>query len=582
MKQTKKRAAPRLQFSAEERAAPNLQKQIDRAEKAADKRDAAQIKLLTTKWTRAMTANTAGQRPSALHFEADTPKSTGRPLHAASSVSSTIRRQIELNNEDENVGVTAALQSGQAGESALELGERAYHAHKLKPYRTLEKAEVRLDRANVRVLEAQQRYEHPQLSSNPVSRWQQKRAIRRQYAVIKAGRHTAGAQQTARGAAQAVEDGASAIRKAVTTPRSKRHVLLFTMLGAMLLFAINSLSACMPIAESIVNSFVIGTYPAEEADVLAAERAYAQMERDLQNELDHYDTVHPGYDEYIIHAQEIWHDPYALIAIVSAYHGGEEWTIDSAMPTLERYFALQYILTQEITTETRWQTETRTGQRLVTDPVTGQQHTETYTYDVQVPYAYSICNVRLENKILSHLPVYSMSREKMGLYALYMSTLGNMPDLFAGHPHASQLKEPTLYDIPEEVLAADTRFAAMIEEANKYVGFPYVWGGDDPSTSFDCSGFVSYVFTQSGFCNTGRLGATGLHGICRDISSDEARPGDLVFFEGTMGADVGGITHVGIYVGDNMMLHCGNPIGYADLTGTYWQQHFYGFGRVPE
>lgn len=583
MKQTKKRAAPRLQFSKEERAAPNLQRHIVQAEKAADKRDTAQKKLLTKKWTSTITEDSAVQRHAVLRFEEKTPKPPEKLRHAVSnSITSELHRQIGQNNEDENTGVEAVLQGERAGEAVLRQGEDAYHTYRMHPYRTLQKAEARLDRANVRALEAKQRYEHPQFSSNPVSRRQQKRAIRKQYAAIKAGMHTAGTQQTARGAAQAVDNGTTTVRKAVTALRPKHSAFLFVMLGAMLMFVMNSISACMPVAENIMNAFVISTYPAEEEDVLAAERVYAQMERDLQDELDHYEAFHPGFDEYIINAQDIWHDPYALIAIISAYHGGEEWTIDSAMPTLKRYFDLQYILTQEVTTQTRWRTETRTGQRLVTDPVTGESHWENYTYEEDVAYSYTICNVKLENKDLSHLPIYTMSREKVGLYALYMSTLGNMPDLFAGNAYASELKDPMLYDIPEDVLAADARFAAMIEEANKYIGFPYVWGGDSPETSFDCSGFVSYVFTQSGYCNTGRLGATGLHGICREISSDEVRPGDLVFFEGTMGADVGGITHVGIFVGDNKMIHCGSPIGYADLTRAYWQQHFYGYGRVPE
>lgn len=325
----------------------------------------------------------------------------------------------------------------------------------------------------------------------------------------------------------------------------------------------------------------MGTYPAEEADVLAAERAYCEMEKELEDELDHYEARHPGCDEYNVKAQEIWHDPYALCAIISAYLGGEEWTIDSAYPVMERYFKLQYVLTEKITTETRYRTEQRVGQQLVTDPKTGAQRWESYTYEIEVPYIYRICDVKLENKNLSHQPVYSMSREKMGLYALYMSTLGNMPDLFAGKPHASQLKDPLLYDVPEEYKQADPQFGKLIEEAEKYLGFPYVWGGSSPDTSFDCSGFVSYVFTNSGVYNTGRLGATGLYGICQKITADEARPGDLIFFEGTMGEDVGGITHVGLYVGDNMMIHCGNPITYADLTRSYWQQHFYGFGRIP-
>lgn len=248
---------------------------------------------------------------------------------------------------------------------------------------------------------------------------------------------------------------------------------------------------------------------------------------------------------------------------------------------IEKYFDLQYIVTQTVSTETRYRTEARTGTRIVTDPVTGRQYTETYTCDVQVPYAHNICNVKLENKNLSHLPVVSMSHHAMGMYALYMASHGNMEGIFSGNPYAVPLRDPTLYDIPQETLDADPSFAALMEEATKYIGYPYVWGGASPETSFDCSGFVSYVFTTSGVCNTGRLGAKGLRSLCRTVPDDQVQPGDVVFFEGTMGEDVAGITHCGIYVGNGMMLHCGNPIGYADLSDAYWQTHFHSFGRVP-
>ena len=248
---------------------------------------------------------------------------------------------------------------------------------------------------------------------------------------------------------------------------------------------------------------------------------------------------------------------------------------------IEKYFALQYVVTQTVSTETRYRTETRIGTQIVTDPETGQQRTETYTYDVQVPYAYTICEVRLENKNLSHLPVVSMSHHTMGMYALYMASHGNMEGIFSGNPYAVPLRDPTLYDIPQETLDADPAFATLMEEACKYIGYPYVWGGASPETSFDCSGFVSYVFTNSGVYNTGRLGAKGLHSLCSRVSQDEVKPGDIVFFEGTMGEDVEGITHCGIYVGNHTMLHCGNPIGFADLEDAYWQTHFHSFGRIP-
>ena len=303
-----------------------------------------------------------------------------------------------------------------------------------------------------------------------------------------------------------------------------------------------------------------------------AEQAYLAKEKALKDEMDHYERYHPGYDEYHVDADEIWHDPYVLIAIISAYFDGQDWTVDTAMPVIEKYFKLQYIVTETVTTETRYRTETQ--QQI--DPDTGK----TVSVQVSVPYTYYICNVTLENKNLSHLPVVSMSRHGLGMYALYMSTHGNMEGIFSGK-YATPLKDPMIYDIPQETLDADPTFATLMEEATKYIGYPYVWGGDSPETSFDCSGFVSYVFTNSGVYNIGRLGATGLYNMCRKVSVEDAKPGDIVFFEGTMGDDVDGITHCGIYVGNNMMIHCGSPIGYADLTDSYWRQHIVGFGRCP-
>ena len=482
----------------------------------------------------------AGSKAYRLRFETEKPKPPSMLRHtesaadALSDVLADAVLPVDETEEEENVGVQAVRTGRQGAESSV----------------------------------------------RRMSKQRQKKQIQRQYAAAQSGRQAEGI--TVQGAGEAVFAPVQRTeRKIEGFIRKNRGKLVILLLAVMMTYMLSSLSGCMPIAQSLLESLVIGTYPAEEDDLIAAERAYCEMEDALQDELDRYGEIHPGYDEVQVEQMEIWHDPYALCAIISAYLGGEEWTIDSAYPVMERYFKLQYVLTEKITTETRYRTEQRVGQQLVTDPKTGAQRWESYTYEVEVPYTYRICDVKLENKNLSHQPVYSMSREKMGLYALYMSTLGNMPDLFAGKPHASQLKDPLLYDVPEEYKQADPQFGKLIEEAEKYLGFPYVWGGSSPDTSFDCSGFVSYVFTNSGVYNTGRLGATGLYGICQKITADEARPGDLIFFEGTMGEDVGGITHVGLYVGDNMMIHCGNPITYADLTRSYWQQHFYGFGRIP-
>lgn len=621
---TNKRDSPRLQFSKEELANPKLARKAEKAEQAAERYDHARKKLQTHRLK--LTAQEVQQEQKTLRQdEVGTPvkpsgkgpapvpsgkektQAAGEAVHAAApkgrkkiglrfeeteakppsrlrhpvqrpiqSAHDQLHRQLAKANEDDNVAASAALQGDELGTSALQMGEHAYHAHKLRPFRKAQKAEQRLDKANLRYLTARQRAENPQAASNPLSRWQQKRAIRKEYAALKAAGR---AGQTAAG--KAVRRTGNVTGRMAEVFQSHPSSLLILLLCAMLLILMGGLQSCTPLAQSVLESLVIGTYPATEDDVRAAERVYAEMERALQDEMDHYEQVHPGYDEYHVDADEIWHDPYVLIAIISAYFDGQEWTLDSAYPVIEKYFALQYVVTQTVSTETRYRTETRTGTQIVTDPETGQQRTETYTYDVQVPYAYTICEVRLENKNLSHLPVVSMSHHTMGMYALYMASHGNMEGIFSGNPHAVPLRDPTLYDIPQETLDADPAFATLMEEACKYIGYPYVWGGASPETSFDCSGFVSYVFTNSGVYNTGRLGAKGLHSLCSRVSQDEVKPGDIVFFEDTMGEDVEGITHCGIYVGNHTMLHCGNPIGFADLEDAYWQTHFHSFGRIP-
>ena len=548
----------------------------------------ALVSSVTQATAEAVDASSPHSRKKKIHlrFEETEAKPPSRLRHPVQrpmeSAHDQLHQQLAEANEDDNAAVSAVLQGDRLSTSALQMGEHAYHAHKLRPYRQAQNAERALDEANIRYLEAKHRGENPKFTSNPFSRWQQKRAIRKEYAAMKAAGNAVGdAGKSAAATSKAVRGAGDVAGRMAEVFQSHPSPLLIILLCAMLLILMGSLQSCTPLAQSVLESLIIGTYPATEDDVRAAERAYTAKERELQDEMDRYEQYHPGYDEYHVDADEIWHDPYVLIAIISACFDGQEWTLDTAYPVIEKYFDLQYVVTQTVSTETRYRTEARTGTRIVTDPVTGQQHTETYTYDVQVPYAHNICNVKLENKNLSHLPVVSMSHHTMGMYALYMASHGNMEGIFSGNPYAVPLRDPTLYDIPQETLDAAPSFAALMEEAIKYIGYPYVWGGASPETSFDCSGFVSYVFTTSGVCNTGRLGAKGLRSLCRTVPDDQAQPGDIVFFEGTMGEDVAGITHCGIYVGNGMMLHCGNPIGYADLSDAYWQTHFHSFGRVP-
>ena len=528
----------------------------------------------------------ADAKKKAARLRFDEPQA-GKPSMLSHTVKKTVRtagdqlhRQVAKSNEDENVAVEAVLRADTTMDTALQMGDHAYHARSMRHAKQAEKTKRQFHTESIRTLETRQRAEDPTFSSNPISRWQQRRAIRSEYAKAKREGAKKGAQQTAKGAEKAAEKVGDAASAAVETVRKHPTVLIILALGAMLMIVMSSLQSCTPLAQSVLESIVIGTYPAEEDDVRAAERAYLAKERTLKDEMDHYERYHPGYDEYHVEADEIWHNPYVLIAIISAYYDGQDWDIDSAYPVIEKYFKLQYVVSETISTETRYRTETVTDTRTVIDPDTGRSRTETYTHEADVPYTYRICNVTLTNNDLSHLPVLSMSHHTMGMYALYMATHGNMEGIFSG-PHATPLKDPMLYDIPQETLDADPRFAQLMEEANKYVGYPYVWGGASPETSFDCSGFVSYVFTNSGVYNTGRLGAKGLRSLCRDVPVDQVQPGDIVFFAGTMGEGVDGITHCGIYVGNNMMIHCGSPLGYADLNDSYWRQHFHSFGRVP-
>ena len=578
---------PRLQFSDEDRASPELQKPIRRAEKAAGKADAAQARIpkKTVKKKETVTDPATGKKTVHLRFEEmDQKKPPSRLTHAvrdapANTVTGRIHQSIRESEQD-NVGVESAHKSEEAAETAGRLVREGYRSHKLKPYRDAAKAEHRLEKANVDFLYQKSLQENPQLASNPFSRWQQKQAIKKQYAAARRSGQAAGT------AANAAETAASGAKKAAEQTKKAgeffwRHrrgfgiAIAFLLILAMLL---NSLSSCSMLFQSTTSALASTTYPSRDEDMLGAEAAYAELEADLQYELDHYETLHPGYDEYHYDLDEIIHDPYVLVSLLTAYYEGE-WTLSQVRGVLADLFDRQYTLTETVEVEIRYRTETRTGTRTSVDPETGEVTTEDYEYEVEVPYEYFICTVTLENFDLSHLPVYLLTEDQLGLYAGYMATFGNRPDLFpqGEYPGVAGRQPFTDYDIPPEALA-DEQFAAMIAEAEKYLGFPYVWGGSNPTTSFDCSGFVSWVINHSGW-NVGRLTANGLLNISTPVSSVNAKPGDLIFFQGTY--NTSGASHVGIYVGGGMMIHCGDPISYASINTSYWQSHFYTFARLP-
>ena len=567
---------PRLQFTDAERADPELEKPIRKAEKAADRADRADAKIpkKTVRKKERVVDPSTGKVTTRLKFEEiDKKKPPSKLAHAVrdapgNTVLAAAHREIGK-DEDDNVGIQSAHKLEETAETGGRMAQSAYRSHKLKPYRKAAVAEHRLEKANVNALYHKNLRENPQLASNPLSRLRQKQAIKKQYAAAKRAGQTAGtagktAGNTARAAKTAAQKGGQA---AGFLWRHKKGSLIVIALFLIVCLLLNSLSSCSVLLQGGLSGLAGSTYPAKDSDMLGAEDAYAEMEADLQYELDHYESLHSGYDEYHYDLDEIKHDPYVLVSILTAYHQGE-WTLDEVRGTLAMLFEKQYILTERVEVETRYRTETDTW----TDEE-GNSHTDTY----EVPYDYYICYVTLENFDLSHVPVYIMDEEQLSLYAVYMSTLGNRPDLFAGHPNAAGREDYLDYDVPPEALEDET-FAAMLQEAEKYPGFPYVWGGSSPSTSFDCSGFVSWVINHSGW-DVGRLGAQGLCDICTPVSAANARPGDLIFFKGTY--DTPGVSHCGIYVGNSMMIHCGDPISYANINSSYWQSHFYTFGRLP-
>ena len=565
---------PRLQFSDADLAEPKLEKPIKRVKKAAAKADKAQAKIpkkTVVKKERGFDPATGKVKTQLRFEEVDKKKPPSKLTHAvqdapANLILSQVHREVRQ-SEDDNVGVEAAHKMEQTVESGGRLVQSAHRAHQLKPYRAAIRAERKLEQANLDALQKKAEIDSP--TSNPVSKWQQKQAIKKQYAAAK---HNQAAQTTAKVAENTAKTAKKAAEKAEEVGKyvweHRRGFAIAAAILLMLAFLLNGLSSCSVIMDGVGSGIAASTYPSQDADMLGAEAQYCEMEAELQRYLDTYESTH-DYDEYHFDLDTIEHDPYVLISIITALHQGE-WTLDEVQGTLQMLFDRQYILTEDVVVETRYRTETDTW----TD-ADGNTHTDTY----QVPYDYYICTVTLENFNLSHVPVYIMSEEQLGMYATYMATLGNRPDLFPGSGYIGKYVEGsyTDYDIPPEALD-DEVFAAIIKEAEKYLGYPYVWGGSSPSTSFDCSGFVSWVINHSGW-DVGRLGAQGLCNICTPVSSANVKPGDLVFFTGTY--DTPGVSHVGIYVGNNMMIHCGDPISYANLNSSYWKSHFYRYGRLP-
>ena len=521
------------------------------------------------------------QEVKAKKNEAASGKKDGKPKKpgnlAADAISAKAHQSVRNADQDNNSGVEAAHFSEGSAEGAARAGSRFKYGRKLRQYKKLERLEKKADKDAVDSIFAERMKSDPQAGSNFFSRWRQKQAIKKEYAAAKAG--AAAAENTAAGTAKAAQGTASMTEKAFQFVQSHSHIIIgIAAVGLLVLVIAGSVSSCSVLINGGGNVVLGTSYTAEDEDLKGVETDYTKLEDKLRKQIDRIETDHPGYDEYRYNLAEIGHNPYELASLLTVEF--ENYTRSQVQARLQSIFEAQYELKLEEKVEIRTRKETRVGYRY--NPITGTGHT--YTYQVTVQYEYKILNVTLLNRGVDYVARNSgLTDDQLQRYEVTLECRGNRDDLFAGIAFATpdgagSSGEYQDYDIPGEALT-DEKFRKMITEAEKYLGYPYVWGGSSPSTSFDCSGFVSWVINHCGNgWNVGRQTANGLMGKCDIIPKSEAKPGDLIFFQKTY--NTSGASHVGIYVGNGMMIHCGNPISYASIETNYWRQHYYCMGRI--
>ena len=496
---------------------------------------------------------------------------------AADALSAKAHQSVRNADQDNNSGVEAAHFTEGSAEGAARAGSRFQYGRKLRQYKKLERLEKKGNKDAVDSIFAERMKSDPQAGSNLFSRWRQKQAIKKEYAAAKAG--AAAAENTASGTAKAAQGTVSITEKAFQFVQSHSHIIIgIAAVGLLVLVIAGSVSSCSVLINGGGNVALGTSYTAEDEDLKGVETDYTKLEDKLRKQIDRIETDHPGYDEYRYNLAEIGHNPYELASLLTVEF--ENYTRSQVQARLQSIFEAQYELKLEEKVEIRTRKETRVGYRY--NPITGTGHT--YTYQVTVQYEYKILNVTLLNRGVDYVARNSgLTDDQLQRYEVTLECRGNRDDLFAGIAFATpdgagSSGEYQDYDIPGEALT-DEKFRKMITEAEKYLGYPYVWGGSSPSTSFDCSGFVSWVINHCGNgWNVGRQTANGLMGKCDIIPKSEAKPGDLIFFQKTY--NTSGASHVGIYVGNGMMIHCGNPISYASIETNYWRQHYYCMGRI--
>ena len=508
-------------------------------------------------------------------------KKGGKPKNpgnlAADALSAKAHQSVRNADQDNNSGVEAAHFTEGSAEGAARVGSRFQYGRKLRQYKKLERLEKRADKDAVDSIFAERMKSDPQAGSNFFSRWRQKQAIKKEYSAAKAG--AAAAENTAAGTAKAAQGTASMTEKAFQFVQSHSHIIIgIAAVGLLVLVIAGSVSSCSVLINGGSNVVLGTSYTAEDEDLKGVETDYTKLEDKLRKQIDRIETDHPGYDEYRYNLAEIGHNPYELASLLTVEF--ENYTRSQVQARLQSIFEAQYELKLVEKVEIRTRKETRVGYSY--NPITGTGHT--YTYQVTVQYEYKILDVTLLNRGVDYVARNSgLTDDQLQRYEVTLECRGNRDDLFAGIAFATpdgagSSGEYQDYDIPGEALT-DEKFRKMITEAEKYLGYPYVWGGSSPSTSFDCSGFVSWVINHCGNgWNVGRQTANGLMGKCDIIPKSEAKPGDLIFFQKTY--NTSGASHVGIYVGNGMMIHCGNPISYASIETSYWRQHYYCMGRI--
>lgn len=558
--------SPRLLFTDEERGQPELKTAIKKADKSASKLEKAEAnipKKRIKKKERFIDEKSGKVKTKIIFEEVDKKKPSSHlkseistvPVTATAGTAANVLRE----GEDDSTSASAAHGIEKTAEISIRTAKFAYRESKLKPYKTLDKAEKQADKANIRALNKQAKYQSRDAPTvNPYSKWQQKQAIKKEYAAAKRGGATT--KQASEITKKATREAADATKKLMQfIGRHKKSFAVIGIAAALIILLCGIFSSCTVMFQGAASSIAGSTYASDDGEMAGAEERYIELEEELQDTISNYETTH-DYDEYIYDLDSIEHDPYVLISALSALHP-DSWTVSDIEEDLITLFERQYTLTESVEVEERTRTVT------YDDGTTSEE-----TYD------YYICTVTLVNNDLSHIPSEIMSQDQLELYATYMQSLGNRPDLFSDSVYVDRYIDTEYedYAIPPEALS-DATFAAMMNEATKYLGYPYVWGGSTPATSFDCSGFVCWVVNHSGW-SVGRTTAEGLRQQCTRVSPSNAKPGDLIFFEGTY--DTAGASHVGIYVGDGKMIHCGDPIQYADVNSSYFSSHFMQYGRL--